>query len=312
MRRSRLLSTHHSSFIISIMPRLFKTKLRAALAVVFVLVAALLVWAFRLEPASITVRHVNLSAPGWHEEHRALKLAVLTDLHVGSPYTGLEKLRRVVARTNDERPDLVLLLGDYVIGGRRDEGGAEGGVLFGEFVAPEPIAAELKNLRAPLGVFAVLGNHDWWFDGARVTRALEGAGVVVLENRAVRVESGGRGFWLAGVADLWTRKPDIAGTLRQVTDEDPVLLLTHNPDIFPDVPPRVSLTLAGHTHGGQVNIPLIGRPVVPSQFGQRYAYGHVVEDGRHLFVSGGVGTSIIPARFRVPPEIVILSLGASR
>lgn len=132
--------------------------------------------------------------------------------------------------------------------------------------------------------------------------------MTVLENQAARVESGGRAFWLVGVADLWTRRPDIAGALAQVAGEDPVILLTHNPDIFPDVPPRVSLTLAGHTHGGQVNLPFLGRPVVPSRFGQRYAMGHVVEQGRHLFVSGGIGTSIIPVRFRVPPESVILTL----
>ena len=178
----------------------------------------------------------------------------------------------------------------------------------GTFVEPEPIAEELKRLRAPLGVYAVLGNHDWWFDGERVTRALRGAGLGVLENQAVRIERGGGAFWLAGIADLWTRTPDVHGTLRQVSTDDPVLMFTHNPDIFPGVPPRVSLTLAGHTHGGQVNLPLLGRPVVPSRFGQRYAFGHVVERGRHLFVRGGVGTSIIPVRFRVPPEVVILNL----
>jgi predicted MPP superfamily phosphohydrolase len=290
------------------MPRLFKSKLRTALAVVFALCAFLAAWACWLEPGSITVRRVALPVPLWREEHRGLKVALLTDLHVGSPHVGLDKLRRVVARANEERPDLVLLLGDYVIGDRKEDGGVKAGVLGGEFVEPEPIAAELKNLRAPLGVYAVLGNHDWWYDGERVTRALEGAGIVVLENRAVRVESGGRGLWLAGVADLWTRKPDIEGTLRQAAPDEPVLLFTHNPDIFPDVPPRVSLTLAGHTHGGQVNLPFIGRPVVPSHYGQRYAFGHVVEDGRHLFVSGGVGTSIVPVRFRVPPEIVVLTL----
>jgi hypothetical protein len=130
----------------------------------------------------------------------------------------------------------------------------------------------------------------------------------VLENEAVRIEREGRGFWLGGVADLWTRRPDVEGTLRQVNTDDPVILFTHNPDIFPNVPARVALTVAGHTHGGQVNLPFLGRPVVPSKFGQRYAFGHVVEGGRHLFVSGGVGTSIIPVRFRVPPEIVILKL----
>ena len=289
------------------MARVLKTRLGkicAALAVVLAFLFALVVWAFWLEPASITVRHVHLDVPSWHAEHGGLKIAVLTDLHVGSPHMGLGKLRRVVEHTNDERPDIVLLLGDFVIGGR-DHGG---GVIGGTFVEPEPIAAELRALRAPLGVFAVLGNHDWWFDGERVAAALRGAGVTVLENSAARVESGGQGFWLAGVADLWTRRPDIAGALGQVEGGDPVILLTHNPDVFPDVPPRVSLTLAGHTHGGQVNLPLVGRPVVPSRFGQRYAMGHVVEGGRHLFVSGGIGTSIIPVRFRVPPEIIILTL----
>jgi predicted MPP superfamily phosphohydrolase len=100
----------------------------------------------------------------------------------------------------------------------------------------------------------------------------------------------------------------VHGTLREVTTDEPVVLFTHNPDIFPGVPTRVSLTVAGHTHGGQVNLPLLGRLVVPSQYGQRFAQGHVVEGGRHLYVGGGIGTSIIPVRFRVPPEIVVLSL----
>ena len=290
------------------MPRVFKSKPVVGCAVVLAALVVLALWAFWLEPASVEVSRVSLRVPRWHAEHRELKLAVLTDLHVGSPYVGLEKLARVVERTNEERPDAVLLLGDFVIGGPKDEGGERGGVFGGTFVEPEQIAEELKRLRAPLGVFAVLGNHDCWFDCGRVARALEAAGVRVLENSAARVESGGRAFWLAGAADLWTQRPDVDGALRQVETEDPVILLTHNPDIFPRVPARVSLTVAGHTHGGQVNLPLVGRPVVPSKFGQRYAMGHVVEGGRHLFVSGGVGTSIIPARFRVPPEIVILQL----
>jgi uncharacterized protein len=286
------------------MPRPFKSKMRVALAAASAVLALLAAWAFWLEPSSLTVRRVSLALPGWHAEHRGLKVALLTDLHVGAPHMGLAQLRRVVERVNAEAPDVVLITGDFVIGGKDHRGGVAGGT----FVEPEPIAAELKGIRAPLGVHAVLGNHDWWFDGGRVTRALEGAGVRVLENQAVRVERGGRAFWLAGVADLWTRTPDVSGALRGVTTDDPVILFTHNPDIFPGVPARVSLTLAGHTHGGQVNLPLVGRPVVPSQFGQRYAFGHVVEGGRHLYVGGGIGTSIIPARFRVPPEIVVLSL----
>jgi hypothetical protein len=91
-----------------------------------------------------------------------------------------------------------------------------------------------------------------------------------------------------------------------VSDDAPVLAFTHNPDVFPHVPARVALTIAGHTHGGQVVLPLLGRPLVPSAYGQRYAIGHVEEDGRHLFVSSGLGTSIFPVRFGVPPEISIV------
>ena len=291
------------------MSRLFKSKFRVALAAALVVLACLAAWAFWLEPASTVVRRVSLSVPAWHAEHRGLKIALLTDLHVGAPHMSLGRLRNVVGLVNEEAPDLVIITGDFVIGGPQDEGGERGGVAGGTFVEPEPLAEELKHLRAPLGVYAVLGNHDWWFDGERVARALGGAGLKVLENEAVRIERDGRGFWLGGVADLWTRRPDVEGTLRQVNTDDPVILFTHNPDIFPNVPARVALTVAGHTHGGQVNLPFLGRPVVPSKFGQRYAFGHVVEGGRHLFVSGGVGTSIIPVRFRVPPEIVILKLG---
>lgn len=277
-------------------------KFKVAFIIIVVIFTVLGLWAFWIEPASIIVRHVSLRVPQWHAEHRDLKVAVLTDLHVGAPHMGIDKLRRVVERTNNERPDVVVMLGDFVI----DD------VVGGKFVEPEPIAEALRNLRAPLGVFAVLGNHDWWNDGERVTRALRGAGVVVLENEVRRVERDGRAFWLIGIADLWTRRPDIGGSLSKVDGDDPVIIITHNPDIFPNVPARVTLTLAGHTHGGQVNLPLIGRPVVPSDFGQRYAMGHVVEDGRHLFVSGGVGTSIIPVRFRVPPEIAILMMTSDK
>ena len=281
----------------------FKTNLKRIILAVFVVAGVLALWAFWLEPASIGVRRVSLKVPAWRGEHAGLRVAVLTDLHVGSPHVGAEKLRRVVGLTNEERPDLVLILGDLVI---QDVAG-------GEFVAPESIADELKSLRATHGVFAVLGNHDWWLDGARVRRALEGAGVTVLENDAARVEHNGRALWVAGVADLWTRDADVPATLKRVqSDDDPVLLLTHNPDIFPEVPRRVSLTLAGHTHGGQVNLPLLGRLVVPSRYGQRYAMGHVVEDSRHLYVGGGVGTSIIPVRFRVPPEVVMLTIESER
>jgi uncharacterized protein len=276
-------------------------KLRNALLVVALVFLVLGLWAFWIEPAWLSTHRFTLQVPGWQPEHQGLRIAVLTDLHVGSPHTGIEKLKEVVARTNDEHPDLVVILGDFVIQA----------VVGGHFIAPEPIAEVLRGLQPSLGVIAVLGNHDWWYDGVKVEKALRAAGIEVLENQAHQVNFKGKAFWVVGIADLWTRKPDIEGSLRQAEGADPVILITHNPDIFPDVPGRVSLTIAGHTHGGQVNLPVVGRLVVPSKYGQRYAMGHVVENGRHLFVGGGVGTSILPVRFRVPPEVVLITLNSS-
>jgi predicted MPP superfamily phosphohydrolase len=187
-------------------------------------------------------------------------------------------------------------------------------------------------LKAPLGVHAILGNHDWWDDPAAQRsgagpvygrKALERVGIPVYENDAVRLAKDGQPFWLAGLGDQiafrrgkwpngrWKFQgvDDLSGTLRKVTDEAPVILMAHEPDIFPRVPQRVAVTLSGHTHGGQVR--LFGySPIVPSQFGNRYAYGHILEGGRDLVVSGGLGCSILPVRLGMPPEIVMVELGA--
>jgi predicted MPP superfamily phosphohydrolase len=154
----------------------------------------------------------------------------------------------------------------------------------------------------------VLGNHDWWLDAERVRAAFENAGIPMLDNTALHIEAPHCNFWLLGIGDYWEGKPDIEGALSVVDNADPIVAFTHNPDVFPSVPPRIALTIAGHTHGGQVYVPMLGRPIVPSQYGERYAIGHVVENGRHLFVASGVGTSIIPVRFLVPPEISIVEL----
>ena len=272
---------------------------RRALLFLALAVAALTFWAFVIEPRRLVVRERELPLLGWTGE--PLRLAVLSDLHVGSPWNGRRRLAAVVDTVNAQRPDAIVLLGDYVIQG----------VLGGRFEEPEDLARELSRLSAPLGVYAVLGNHDWWLDGERVRRALTGARVRVLENEAVSIEHAAGRFWIAGLADLWTRKVDLAGTLRPVPPGDPVVLLMHHPDLFPAIPESVTLTLAGHTHGGQVRLPFVGAPVVPSRFGQRYAAGLVVEEGRAMYVSSGVGMSILPVRFGVPPEIVLLTLVSS-
>ncbi|MDH3734269.1 MAG: metallophosphoesterase [Gemmatimonadota bacterium] len=262
--------------------------------------ALLIGWGFWWEPGRLVVRDESLALSGWEYE-RPLRAVLIADLHVGSPRNGLDQLRRLVEKTNDLAPEVVLIAGDLVIDN----------VFGGTFVAPEEIAVELAALEAPLGVFAVLGNHDRWLSPERVKKALTDVGITVVENRAVRVAAPGAPFWVAGISDFWTGHPDLEGTLAQVDDDAPVLLVTHNPDLFPDVPDRVALTLAGHTHGGQVIIPFVGRAITPSRFGERYAVGHVVEEARHIFVSSGVGTSRLGVRFRVPPEVALLEISCA-
>jgi predicted MPP superfamily phosphohydrolase len=153
-------------------------------------------------------------------------------------------------------------------------------------------------------VVAVLGNHDWKRFGAEMLLALKGAGITVLENESVRVG----GFHVAGVADLRMRRPSVSAALRNVPDGEPVIVLAHDPDVFPFVPDRVALTISGHTHGGQIAIPYLRVPAVPSYYGERYVRGHVEEDGRHLIVSAGLGTSGLPIRLFAPPEILVIQI----
>jgi len=269
-------------------------------AAVLIAAGAFTVQALWLEPRSLVITRAEIALPPWPADSAPLRVAVLADLQPAGPHVTAERVARIVAEVNALEPDLILLLGDYVSQMR----------LSTSHVPPKATAAVLGMLKAPLGVHAVLGNHDWWLDGRYIRRLLEASGIRVYENDARLIDAGdGRRFWIAGLADLSTQAVDLPGTLAQITDDAPVILLSHSPDIFPDVPERVALTLAGHTHGGQINLPYLGRLMVPSRFGQRYAYGHIVEDGRHLFVSSGIGNSLLPARYGVPPEIVLLQVG---
>ena len=266
------------------------------------------IYAGAIETQSLVVTRYALSPPVWPAGHK-LSISVIADLHAGGPDMTLTHIRQVVETASALRSDLVVLLGDYTTGYR----------FFDQPVAPELWAAELARIEAPLGTWAILGNHDWWNALAEVRQAFAGVGIPVLENRAVMLGPEGARFWLVGLGDQlayplghghFRGVDDLPGTLARVGTDDPVLLLAHEPDIFPRVPSRVALTLSGHTHGGQIRLPLIWPAFVPSKYGKRYAYGHVVEHDRHLIVSGGLGTSIIPARLGVPPEIVHVTLGA--
>ncbi|MVA26925.1 metallophosphoesterase [Agrobacterium vitis] len=256
----------------------------------------------------------KLSPPGW-PKGQSLRIVALADFHACEPWMPAERIARICDYANTLGGDVILLLGDYMSGMKLVTG----------VVPPEQWAKALSVLKAPYGVHAVCGNHDWWQDTeaqlqrlpeTMAHRALRSVGINAMSNSVVRLGSDDQPFWVAGLEDQWAYLSgnhrirgldDLPGTLVKVTDNAPVILLAHEPDIFPTVPDRVSLTLSGHTHGGQVN--LFGwTPVVPSRFGSRYVYGHREEGGRNIIVSGGLGCSVAPIRFGSPPEILVIDL----
>lgn len=281
--------------------------------------AATAAYGFGGEPLlRLQVTRYDLDLPRWPKD-LPLKIAAIADLHACDPWMSVDRISSIVARTNELEADVVVLLGDYVAGIRRAT----------RDIPADEWASALAELKAPLGVHAILGNHDWWDDmavqrdgkGPTVAhRALERAGIPVYENDAVRLNKAGKPFWIAGLGDQLAYLParrfrpvsrigvdDLSATLAKVTDDAPVILLAHEPDVVMRVPKRVALTLSGHTHGGQVR--LFGwSPVVPSRYGNRFAYGHMREPN-DIVVSGGLGCSFMPFRLGMPPEIVLVTLG---
>ncbi|MEO1112272.1 MAG: metallophosphoesterase [Pseudomonadota bacterium] len=281
-------------------------------------------YAVGVEPFRMRIQSHYLTPPNWPGD-LTLKAALIADPHICDPWMGLDRVRFIVERTNALKPDIVLMLGDYVASHRWQS-------------APIPAQAWADlfgSFNAPLGIHAILGNHDWWDDrtaqlsGSGPTKygtALINAGIELYQNRAVRLVKDGKAFWLAGLDDQLALAPnrklnrphirgvhDLAGTLRQASDDAPVVLMAHEPDIFRTVPSRVSVTLSGHTHGGQINCFGL-RPFKLIKPDENLAYGHIVDDGgsepaRHLVVSGGLGCSLLPMRLGVPPEITLVHLG---
>lgn len=267
--------------------RLLRAALRVTLLLLFVGVA-LAAWALG-EPAVLVIEEATVTPAGW--DAPPLRVALLSDLHVGSPWNDLDRLQAIVERTNALSPDLVLLLGDYAIND-----------IPGGHPLPEAAwTAVLGGLEAKRGVYAVLGNHDWWNDEDTIRAAFEANGIPVLENRAVSL---GKGVWLAGIGDSFTGHDRVKKALTGVPAGASVLAMTHGPDVFDDPALRADLLVAGHTHGGQVVFPFVGAPAVP----EGYLRGPYTRGERHLWVTSGIGTSVLPVRFGVPPEIVILTV----
>jgi uncharacterized protein len=242
---------------------------------------------------------------GLHPDLAGLRIVQLTDIHHG-PALSLNYVREVVAATNALKPDLILLTGDYV---HRSP------------AYIDPVVRELSELRASIGVIGVLGNHDWWESVSISRNSFKQAGIPLIDNDRLFVSpdhklidaAPDRGLCIAGVGDYIEDRIRLDIALRDVPDDMPRLLMSHNPDVA-EYPPlvaartRLDLLLAGHTHGGQIRLPLLGTPMVPSRFGSKYASGLVQGPICPVYISRGIGTTVLPLRFRVAPEIAEIEL----
>ena len=267
--------------------------------------------------SALTLAEYAPKLPNWPDDLE-LKIAVIADIHACYPWMSEERVGEIVDLANAQKPDLTVLLGDYVCTHRFVSG----------YVPPGAWAEQLARLEAPLGVYSILGNHDWWSaaiptdppdNSLSVRRALASAGVPPLENQSVRLSQAGRPFWLIGLGDLLAHVPnprrghgadDLWTAMRAINDDAPAILLVHEPYFFPWVPDRIALTLAGHMHGGQVNLPILGPPVsLLRRRSGRFVYGEYALSERRMIVSGGLGTSLAPVRILRPPEVVMVKLG---
>lgn len=256
----------------------------------------LAVWSFAIEPRWVAQREIEHAVPQW-QGAPGLKVAVASDWHFSrSALRGVMTAARakdLVAEINAARPDVILLPGDFI--GDRE----------GEAAAELEIAAVLGELRAPLGVFAVLGNHDWWHDGARFARALQERGIVVLENDAKAIDPG---LWVVGIGDHSSGHSRPREAFAKLPRNAQALVLMHDPASLHDMPLVQGLIVAAHTHGGQVAIPFYGAPWLPTPVPRDWAYGWVSHGPNQMYVTSGLGVSILPVRFNMRPEWVLFRI----
>jgi predicted MPP superfamily phosphohydrolase len=238
----------------------------------------------------------RIVVPGLPPAFDGVRAAVLTDLHHG-PWTGLPYIRAAIRVAGELNADLILLGGDY-------------SHCSSQYI--DPCVEALAELRAPLGMYAVLGNHDYYNNVAMTRAALERNKIELLLNSGVWLERHGQRLWLGGVDDYACGVPELEPALQGLKPNEPALLLSHNPDFVEEIKdPRVALTICGHTHGGQVVFPIVGAPIVPSRYGQKYLRGLIKADDHLVYVSRGVGTITPPVRFMDPPEVTLLEFARS-
>ena len=243
------------------------------------------------------VRTAHVRVGDWPEGEPPIEALLLSDIHVVGPDMPPERLERIVTRLNRLEPDMILIAGDLV----SDHRGATHVYTAGEVVAP------LGGLRAPLGVIVVPGNHDHWFQPAALRGELEALGILVLQNEAVKAGP----LVVGGVDDDYSGHDDVAATLAamdRIGGGVPVIL-THSPDVIPEIDRPMAAHFAGHTHCGQIRVPLFGAVNHMSRYGARFACGDIRDGKRRIFVGAGLGTSLLPLRYLTPPDVWFVTFG---
>lgn len=250
---------------------------------------------FFIEPNILLTKSQKLEIPHWNKDLDGFKIALITDIHLGTKFVDLKKLARIVKIVNSKNPDLIVICGDL-----------DAKSISKEEYSTTQIANILKNLKSKHGVIAVMGNHDY-VPPSVVKNIYQKSNIILLENEDYYFSHNAKTLRIVGFKDLWHFKSNPIQVVGMKDKTTPTVVLTHNPDYFPQMPNFVSLTLSGHTHGGEIVLPFIGSFFIPSEYGQRYRNGYIIENNKHLFVSRGVAT-LSGGRFLDPPEINILTL----
>lgn len=256
-----------------------------------------LLYGFFIEPKLLKIREVTLAPQNYNGPE--LRIVLFSDIHIGGLHIPVARVEDIVKRVNALKPDIILIPGDFINGHklRADHSPAFNADIDNGFAA-------LKNLTAPKGVFASIGNHDVWYDADYVEEALAAANISVLRNQSSNLSNG---ICIVGLADHDTEQEDKAAFDDCASSTVPIAIM-HSPDSFPYLRSDTVLAVAGHTHGGQINLPIIGRRITATASGKKYAYGFVDMNGVPSYVTAGIGTSILSARFRAPPEVVLIEL----
>lgn len=278
------------------------------------LTAAFLSYAYFIEPRQFVIVTETLAVPNWSPKLNGFRVVAIADLHTGSNYAPPERIRYVVEQANAQNPDLIILLGDYVSESKwdREMRNRPEGTDRTELKIPvETIAESLRGLKAKYGVFAIIGNHDWYHNEQKIHRLLEEiAGINVLNNEIIEIDTeSGEQVRVWGIEDLYRNRKVPPEPFNVLAEKRNIIALTHNPDSLLTAPDGFSLMFSGHTHGGQLNWPIFGPKAVFND--ARFMDGHATVDGKHVYVTSGVGTSVIPFRFRVPPEIAVITINSA-